>query len=59
LTFAYLSIHPQGMLERLERRKEKPVTLEEAEAKVQELGCEMYCEVSALSQKGLHAMVRF
>ncbi len=45
------------MLERLAQRKEVPVTSDEAQAKAAELGCEQYCEVSALSQKGLHAMV--
>jgi small GTP-binding protein len=45
------------LLERLQKRKETPVAPEEARAKAAELGCETYCEVSALTQHGLHAMV--
>lgn len=46
----------EAVLDRLRGRRETPVSVEEAQALVAEHHFEGYCEVSALTQSGLHAM---
>ena len=46
----------EQVLERLRGRKERPIATEEAQAVCEQLGLDLFCEVSALTQQGLHAM---
>lgn len=46
----------KNVLERLAGRRETPISVEEAQALAAEHHFEGYCEVSALTQSGLHAM---